>query len=117
MVKSMGTVAITGDSGYIGEHLVAQLRDLGNVRIRVLSSSKGLQPGVSEFGAGLEVVEGDLHVPDSISSFLEPGCTVVHLAYLQGGAKPKIWPLLPTCSKRAGLRMFDASFTAAQLRW
>jgi nucleoside-diphosphate-sugar epimerase len=87
VVKSMGTVAITGASGYIGKHLVAQLRQLGNVRIKVLSRRKLRQPGASEYGAGVEVVQGDLHIPDSLRGFLEPGCTVVHLAYLQGGGE------------------------------
>ncbi|MBC7405100.1 MAG: NAD-dependent epimerase/dehydratase family protein [Cytophaga sp.] len=83
-MKSKGTVPITGASGYIGKHLLAQLEQLGGVRIKVLSRRRGLEPGASEFGSGVEVVEGDLHRPDSLQAFLEPGCTVVHLAYLQG---------------------------------
>lgn len=84
MVKSMGTVAITGASGYIGRHLVTQLEQLGGVRIKVLSRRRGLELSASDFGSGVVVVEGDLHRPDSLQNFLEPGCTVVHLAYLQG---------------------------------
>lgn len=84
MVKSMGTVAVTGASGYIGKHLVAQLEQLGDMRIKMLSRRRGLAPGASEFGSGVEVVEGDLHIPSSLQGFLEPGCIVVHLAYLQG---------------------------------
>jgi nucleoside-diphosphate-sugar epimerase len=83
----MGTVAITGATGYIGKHLVAQLRQRGDVRIKVLSrrTSRGL--GNFDFGSNVEVVEGDLHVPASLQNFLEPGCTVIHLAYLQGGGE------------------------------
>lgn len=87
MVKPMGTVAITGASGYIGKHLVAQLRQRGDVRIKVLSRSKSRGPGAFDFGANVEVVEGDLHLPESLHNFLEPDCTVVHLAYLQGGGE------------------------------
>lgn len=83
----MDTVAITGASGYIGRHLVAQLRKHGNVRIKVLSRRNQRNPGTAQFGPGVEVVEGNLFMPDSLKGFLEPGCTVVHLAYLQGGGE------------------------------
>jgi nucleoside-diphosphate-sugar epimerase len=83
----MCTVAITGASGYIGKHFVAQLRQRGDVRIKVLSRSKSRGPGAFDFGANVEVVEGDLHLPESLLNFLEPDCTVVHLAYLQGGGE------------------------------
>lgn len=87
MVKSMHTVAITGASGYIGRHLVAQLNQLADVRVKVLTRKKPRPEGAIYFGKSVEVVEGDLHVPSSLSGFLEPGCTVVHLAYLQGGGQ------------------------------
>lgn len=87
MVKSMHTVAITGASGYIGRHLVAQLNQLTDVRVKVLARKRPRPEGDINFGKGVEVVEGDLHVPSSLSGFLEPGCTVVHLAYLQGGGQ------------------------------
>lgn len=83
MVKSMHTVAITGASGYIGRHLVAHLNQLADVRVKVLTRKKPRPEGAINFGKGVEVIEGDLHVPSSLSGFLEPGCTVVHLAYLQ----------------------------------
>ncbi|MEI6300037.1 MAG: NAD-dependent epimerase/dehydratase family protein [Betaproteobacteria bacterium] len=87
MVTPISTVAITGASGYIGRHLVAELRRLGGMRIKVLSRGQQRQSGKSEFGSGVEVTEGDLHVPVSLHGFLEPGCTVVHLAYLQDGGE------------------------------
>ncbi len=83
MVRPMGTVAITGASGFIGKHLIAQLRQRGDVRIKVLSRSISQRPGALDFGANVEVVKGDLYLPESLQNFLEPGCTVVHLAYLQ----------------------------------
>ena len=87
MVKSMHTIAITGASGYIGRHLVAQLNQLADVRVKVLTRTRPRPQGTINFDKGVEVVEGDLHKPLSLSGFLEPGCTVVHLAYLQGGGQ------------------------------
>lgn len=116
MVKPMGTVAITGASGYIGKHLVAQLRQRGDVRIKVLTRSRGRSPGVFDFGANVEVVEGDLHVPESLHNFLEPDCTVVHLAYLQGGGETEnlgaTANLLQAC-RVAGIRRLIHCSTAA----
>lgn len=83
----MDTIAITGASGYIGRHLVAQLRRHDNVRIKILSRRSQRNPVTAQFGPGVEVVEGNLFMPDSLKGFLEPGCTVVHLAYLQGGSE------------------------------
>ncbi|MES2510147.1 MAG: NAD(P)-dependent oxidoreductase [Pseudomonadota bacterium] len=87
MVKFVHTVAITGASGYIGKHLVAQLRQLGDVRIKVLSRSSRRVGDQTKYGAGVEVTVGDLHLPASLQGFLEPDCTVVHLAYLQSGGE------------------------------
>ena len=116
MVKFMGTIAITGASGYIGKHLLAQLEQLGDVRIKVLSRRRGLEPGASEFGSGVELVEGDLHRPDSLQSFLEPGCTVVHLAYLQGKSEAENLAatanLLDAC-KASGIQRIIHVSTAA----
>ena len=77
----MRTIAIIGASGYIGKHLVARLARDGEYRIKVLSRS-GLADEGREYGAGVEVVCGDLARPDSLAGFLEPGCTVVNLVYL-----------------------------------
>ncbi|MDI1270366.1 MAG: NAD-dependent epimerase/dehydratase family protein [Polaromonas sp.] len=112
----METVAITGASGYIGRHLVAQLRRLGNVRIKVLSRRNQRTPGSAQFGSGVEVVEGNLFMPDSLKGFLEPGCTVVHLAYLQGGGESENLAatanLLEAC-KDANIRRLIHCSTAA----
>jgi nucleoside-diphosphate-sugar epimerase len=112
----MGTVAITGASGYIGKHLVAQLRQRGDVRIKVLTRSRGRSPRVFDFGANVEVVEGDLHVPESLHNFLEPDCTVVHLAYLHGRGETEnlgaMANLLQAC-RAAGIRRLIHCSTVA----
>lgn len=87
MVKSLHTVAITGASGYIGRHLVSQLTQFEDVRVKVLQRKRMHADREVDFGRGVEIVEGDLHLPQTMAGFLEPGCTVVHLAYLQGGGQ------------------------------
>ncbi len=116
MVKSVHTVAITGASGYIGKHLVAQLRQLGDVRIKVLSRSTHRSPDQMEYGAGVEVTVGDLHMPATLQGFLEPDCTVVHLAYLQSGGEAEnlraTGTLLDAC-RSSGVRRLIHCSTAA----
>ena len=80
------TIAIIGASGYIGRHLVDQLACYGTRRVKVLSRSCSTAQG-GEFGAGVEVVCGDLERPESLVGFLEPGCTVVNLVYLWGAGE------------------------------
>ncbi len=80
------TIAITGASGYIGRHLVDRLACDGVRRVKVLSRSGPAAQG-GEFGAGIEVVYGDLERPESLVGFLEPGCTVVNLVYLWGAGE------------------------------
>ena len=75
-------IVIIGASGYIGRHLVDQLRYLHGVQVRTLCRSR--QRGLDTFGLGgnLEIVEGSLYSPESLLNLLEPGCTVINLAYL-----------------------------------
>ncbi len=87
MVNPLGTVAVTGASGYIGKHLVTELRRLGEGRIKVLSRRQQPTSHRLDYGSGVEVTEGDLHVPGTLQGFLERGCTVVHLAYLNGAGE------------------------------
>lgn len=77
------TIAITGASGFIGRRLVAELRREGGHAIRVLSRDRQRDLREDRFGQGVEVCEGDLGDPESLKSFLVPGCVVVHLAYLR----------------------------------
>ena len=116
MVKFVHTVAITGASGYIGKHLVAQLRQLGDVRIKVLSRSNRRLTDQIGYGAGVEVTVGDLHLPASLHGFLEPDCTVVHLAYLQSGGEAenlRATATLVEACKSAGVRRLIHCSTAA----
>jgi nucleoside-diphosphate-sugar epimerase len=76
------TIAIIGASGYIGRHLVARLRCFSEIHVRAFCRSR--QQGLDIFGSGnnLETIEGSLDCPESLRNLLEPGCTVINLAYL-----------------------------------
>lgn len=76
------TIAITGASGFIGKRLVSDILREGIYEIRVLSRDKQRDVGEERFGQGVEIFEGDLGDPDSLSGFLVPGCTVINLVYL-----------------------------------
>lgn len=83
----MRTIAITGASGYIGRHLVAELIRVGAWRIKVLSRTGQLDFAVPKNKEILEVVKGDLQDKTTLSGFLEADCTVVNLAYLWGAGE------------------------------
>lgn len=112
----MHTVAVTGASGYIGRHLVAQLRQQGNLRIKILTRQKDQSLPASQLGSRVEIVQGNLFIPDSLKNFLEPGCTVVHLAYLQGGEKRENLAatvnLIEACRKAEIKRLIHCSTAA-----
>lgn len=83
----MITIAITGASGYIGKHLVAELARQGGCRIKVLSRSRRREIDAGESGCNIEVIEGDLRAPETLRGFFEPGCTVVNLVYLRNAGQ------------------------------
>ena len=84
---SLNTIAITGASGYIGRHLMAELTRRGGGRIKVLARGRHADFNAAEFGPAVTVTVGDLQAPDSLRGFLEPGCTVVNLVYLWGAGE------------------------------
>lgn len=75
------TIVVTGGTGFIGRHFLADL-PLESVRVRALSRNPGMAAVVHP---GIEWVAGDLADPDSWKRLLEPGCTVVNLAYSSTG--------------------------------
>lgn len=79
-VNRAKTVVIVGASGYIGRHLVAELRRLGGYRIKLLSRSLGQD--LSGAGSGVEVFKGDLRAPETLRGLFESDCIVINLAYL-----------------------------------
>ena len=83
----MKTIAIVGASGYIGRHVVAQLLQLGSVRVKVLTKMRHDGLRADAWPGEVEVVHGDLHDAGSLRMFLEADCTVVNLVYLWTGGE------------------------------
>ena len=75
------TIVVTGGTGFIGRHFLAGL-PLDSVRVRALSRNPGM---AAVAHPGIEWVAGDLADSDSWKRLLEPGCTVVNLAYSSTG--------------------------------
>lgn len=76
------TIAIAGASGFVGKHLVSGLLHEGGYQIRVLSRDRQRDLREQRFESGVEIFEGDLSDPDSLSRFLVPDCIVINLVYL-----------------------------------
>jgi nucleoside-diphosphate-sugar epimerase len=78
----MLVVAITGATGYIGKHLVADLVGAGGYGVRILSRDKQRDLISETFDPSVEIIEGDINDTGALQSLLKPGCTVVNLVYL-----------------------------------
>lgn len=85
----MNTVVVVGASGYIGRHLVAELIRSANVRVKILTRSPQKSGFEKNYSGNVELIEGDLCDPVSLVTLFEPGCTVIHLAYLWGAGEAK----------------------------
>jgi nucleoside-diphosphate-sugar epimerase len=81
----VGTVLVSGGSGYIGAVVVRELADAGNV-VRVLDSLLHSQHEIADQqeAAGIQVVRGDLRDPDARRRALAGVGAVVHLAAIVG---------------------------------
>lgn len=116
MVTSSNMVAITGASGYIGRHLLAELTNSQNCRIRGLTRSQTKFLESKQFNPTVEIFEGDLRISNSLNGFLSPGCTVVHLAYLQKGGEQEnlraTYTLLNECRRAQVKRLIHCSTAA-----
>lgn len=114
------TLAITGASGFIGRRLVSELLREGRWEIRVLSRDKQRDLREGRFGHGVEIYEGDLGDPDSLSGFLAPGCTVVNLVYLWEAGEEQnvacIHNLLVACKDAKVARLIHCSTAAVSGR-
>ncbi len=81
-----GLVVVTGASGYIGSHIVANLLSKG-MRVRATVRDLGDPERVAHLktmeiaeGGGIEIVEMDLFDPESVNSAIS-GCTdLIHTA-------------------------------------
>ena len=76
----MRVIAITGAFGFIGRQLLHLLSDMNDIRIRVLVHQTYSDVLINR--SNIIPVKGDLMKPETLEEFLEPGCSVVNLAYL-----------------------------------
>ncbi|MFE3447498.1 NAD(P)H-binding protein [Nonomuraea sp. NPDC059194] len=72
------TILVTGATGTVGRHIVAQLAEAGHP-VRALTRN----PGKASFPEGVEVVAGDLAKTDTLHAAFE-GVTAVHLINFGG---------------------------------
>lgn len=73
---------ITGASGFVGSHLLAQLAGTDH-KAAVLLRPNGDRRRIQKFLGGVQIIEGDLSHPDAWSAQLEQFApeTVIHLAW------------------------------------
>jgi len=118
--KCIKTIAITGGSGYIGKHLLAELMRDAGYEIRVLSRDEQQDLTERRFDSSVEIIEGDINDPISLQSLLKPGCTVINLAYLWEAGEAAnlraIRNLLAACSIVGVHRLIHCSTAAVSGR-
>jgi nucleoside-diphosphate-sugar epimerase len=78
----MQALAITGSTGFLGRHLVTECLARGGFSLKLLARGKEGLPILPK--DRVTICRGDLHLPESLSDFLEPGITLVNLAYARG---------------------------------
>lgn len=84
----MHTVAITGATGFLGRHLLAGCLDQAGFALRLLTRDPAALGHLCSDRVTL--CQGDLLQPETLQGFLQPGCTLVHLAYLRGAPDANI---------------------------
>jgi nucleoside-diphosphate-sugar epimerase len=76
-VMSLGIVAVTGATGYVGRFVVAELQRQG-VRVRALSRPESNRDG---FDAPIDWISGDLHDAAARQALVQGADAMIHLAY------------------------------------
>lgn len=86
MSPARGLAAVTGATGFLGQHVVRALADDG-WRVRILARR---EPSSPFWSADPEVVRGDLFDPRALAGLCEDADVVVHAAGQIGGRKPEL---------------------------
>ena len=81
----MNVIAITGATGFIGDHLLDQLVHRKDIQLRILIH-KNINNKVLNRN-NIKIIEGDLLKSKTLNKFIIPRCTVVNLVYLSGRSK------------------------------
>ncbi len=77
--ESPAAIAITGAAGALGAHLIRRARRSGATSVRALVHRTSLPADVAD--DRVTECRGSILDPASLDRWLEPGCTVIHLAY------------------------------------
>lgn len=109
----MQTILLLGASGYVGQGLLVELAQKKEYRIKVLTRQRPetLRTLVSQ--CNIEIVQGDLQKPKTLTDFFEPDSFVINLAYLwhagETGNMKAMDNLLQACKKAKVRRLIHCS--------
>ena len=109
----MRVISITGASGFIGQHLLADLENRADRQIRVLVH-KNRKPFSKGIGNQV-LIEGDVAKLETLEGFLEPGGILVNLAYSNVSSKSEnmaIVDSLVEAGMKAGIKRLVHCSTA-----
>jgi len=100
----MHTLAITGATGFLGQHLVSECISQGHFKLRLLLRDRKTFKHLSS--DTVTIFEGDLMSPESLNGFLQPNSTLIHLAYLSksGDANIRVISNLIEAAKQSSVK-------------
>ena len=113
-MAKLETIAITGASGFVGQHLMATLMKHSDCNLRVLV--RGKQYPKAYLNDRVKVIIGDLTNRDHLFEFIKPGSIVVNLAYLSSNSLQENLKaarnLMSVCKKNNIKRLIHCSTAA-----
>jgi nucleoside-diphosphate-sugar epimerase len=107
------SIVVIGASSFIGAHLLSSIPKRLNLAVKALVRRR--DPAFENSLPEVRFFEGDLLMPESLEDILEPGCTVINLAYMHEASRETnqeaLANLAEGCSK-AGIKRFIQCSTA-----
>ena len=102
-------VIVTGATGFIGSHLIKMLTRSMNEPIRAITR----QSIETELPDAVEFIQGDINHWRSLSPHLEPGATLINLAYSNqnslGDVSDSISEMIEVCAEKGIKRLIHCS--------